>query len=38
MGTNPRSRLSIDRLNQKKGLPAITEMPDARNINIKGEK
>ncbi|EGD30138.1 cytosolic protein [Streptococcus sanguinis SK72] len=28
----------IDRLNQKKGLPAITEMPDARNINIKGEK
>ena len=28
----------IDRLNQKKSLPAITDMPDARNINIKGEK
>ena len=28
----------IDRLNQKKGLPAITEMPDALNIIIKGEK
>ena len=28
----------IDRLNQKKELPAITEMPDALNIIIKGEK
>lgn len=28
----------IDRLNQKKGLPAITEMPDALNIKNLGGK
>lgn len=28
----------IDRLNAKKGLPRITEMPDATNIEIKGSK
>ena len=27
-----------DRLNAKKGLPRITEMPDATNIEIKGKK
>lgn len=28
----------LDRLYDKKGLPKITEMPDALNLEIKGEK